>query len=192
MSSSSSDVSDVEFNEDEEFGLSPFMFEPERSQSEVAAALEALGNNVGAKNCNVEAGNRVGNVEWCQCKKCKIMVTETESLCCRDNNDIPDGHFQGHTCVTNSDEFKMVCLPEPVLRTALGAIHNMRGIRHKLCNRSYWFAAYKQYIWWVYGRLGIGYRKPIPSCVVWVIRNEYPQPDGVYVPYTESGMDLDT
>ncbi|XP_057294324.1 uncharacterized protein LOC130622854 [Hydractinia symbiolongicarpus] len=170
MSSSSSDVSDVEFNEDEEFGLSPFMFETERSQSEVTVAIEALKYNVGVKNCNVEAGNRVGNVEWCQCKKCKTMVTETERLCCRDNNDIPDGHFQGHTCVTNLDEFKMVCLPEPV---------------------SYRFAAYKQYIWWVYGRLGIGYRKPIPSCVVWVIRNKYLQPDGVYVPYTESGMDLD-
>ena len=48
--------------------------------------------------------------------------------------------------------------------TTLAAIHNLCGDKHSLCNRSYRLAAYKQYIWWVYGWLGKHKRRIIPSC----------------------------
>ena len=34
---------------------------------------------------------RAGNNNWCQCGGyCQPMDTDTESLCCRDTNEIPD------------------------------------------------------------------------------------------------------
>ena len=38
---------------------------------------------------------RTGHTNWCSCEKCKAMLTDEESLCCRDTNDIPDNYFQG-------------------------------------------------------------------------------------------------
>ena len=93
--------------------------------------------------------------------------------------------FSGATCVTLSTEFKTVCLSEPALRTVLECIHDLRGDYHEKTNKNYRFAAYKQFIWWVYGKLGRGVRKRIPSCVMWAIREIYPSGDGKYVPYAE-------
>jgi len=36
-------------------------------------------------------------------------------------------------------------------------------------------AAYRQFIYWTYHRLGGGIRKVIPSCVVLAIRKEFPE-----------------
>ena len=82
-----------------------------------------------------------------------------------------------------------MCLSEPVLRTVLECIHDLRGDYHEKKNNNFRFAAYKQFIWWVYGKLGRGVRKRIPSCVMWAIRETYPSGDGEYVPYAERDLD---
>ena len=33
--------------------------------------------------------------QWCVCGKCRPMQTFTESLCCRDTNEVPDDLFEG-------------------------------------------------------------------------------------------------
>ena len=33
---------------------------------------------------------RKGNLDWCLCGKCKAMSTNTESLCCREKNEVSD------------------------------------------------------------------------------------------------------
>ena len=46
--------------------------------------------------------------------------------------------------------------------------------------RSMRLAAYRQFTWWTYNRLGEGNRRVIPSCVVSAIRHEYPEQSGNY------------
>ena len=41
-------------------------------------------------------------------------------------------------------------------------------------------------MWWICNRLGV--RRVIPSCASWVIRIEYPEDSGFYVPFMESKM----
>ena len=55
--------------------------------------------------------------------------------------------------------------------------------------RSYRFAGYKQYAWWIHNRLGKGVKKVIPSCALWSIRKKYPSADGSYIPFKESRDD---
>ena len=52
--------------------------------------------------------------------------------------------------------------------------------------RSYRFAGYKQFSWWVHNQLGKGVRKVIPSCALWSIREKHPSVDGSYIPFKES------
>ena len=42
------------------------------------------------------------------------METEIESFSCRDTNEAPDNYFEGHKCITEQEDFKMVCLSKPV------------------------------------------------------------------------------
>ena len=55
--------------------------------------------------------------------------------------------------------------------------------------RNYRFAAYRQFISWIYGRLGKHVRQVIPSCIVWAIRTKYPSEDNQYVPFHFSNED---
>ena len=56
--------------------------------------------------------------------------------------------------------------------------------------RSYRYASYRQFTWWVHNRIGKGVRRVIPSCVVKLIREVFPSPDGQYVGF-QSGNKVD-
>ena len=47
--------------------------------------------------------------------------------------------------------------------------------------RSYRYAAYRQFNWWVHGWLGKEVRRVIPACAIKRIRDAFPEPDGMYV-----------
>ena len=53
---------------------------------------------------------------------------------------------------------------------------------------NYRYAAYRQYIWWVYGRLGRKRRKVIPACVVLAIRKQFPEADGNYTGFKDPSI----
>ena len=54
--------------------------------------------------------------------------------------------------------------------------------------RSYRLAAYRQFTYWIYGKLGKKNRIPIPSCVVKAVRHQYPEEDGIYEGYHEARL----
>ena len=54
--------------------------------------------------------------------------------------------------------------------------------------RNYRYAAYRQYVWWIYGRLGRRHRTIILSCVVSIIRKEFPEADGNYTGFKDPSV----
>ena len=120
------------------------------------------------------------------------METEEESLCCHDEN-IPDWYFNGKICITENDDFQVVCLHKEVLKTVLRMLNNIRGDGIDIQNKSLRYAGYRQYTWWVHNRLGRGVRKVIPSCAIWAIRDTHPA-DGnsAYVPFQEARDEIIT
>ncbi|XP_066922307.1 P2X purinoceptor 7-like [Clytia hemisphaerica] len=156
--------------------LKPYDFEPEIPSVSEEEEIDQPSEN--------KSKSRIGNTDWCECGECRPMDTETESLCCLDTNEVPEEYFEGKKCVSKSDQFHMVCIAKPVLKTALSALNNLRGDEMKK-NPGHKYAGYKQYTWWVHNHLGFGVRKVIPSCSVLAIRITYPAPDAKYIPFME-------
>ena len=88
-------------------------------------------------------------------------------------------------------DLKYFVSTKPVLENVLTGLHDSRGdyLEKDTTNRSYRYAAYKQFNWWVYKRLGKGNRRVIPSCAVWAIRTMYLELDNNYVLCTEGEKD---
>lgn len=59
------------------------------------------------------------------------------------------------------------------------------------CFRSYRYASYLQFTWWMHGRLGKRIRRVIPSCAVNKIRHVYPEPGGIYTGFVNGDTDND-
>ena len=58
---------------------------------------------------------------------------------------------------------------------------NTEGGKHD--NKNYRHAAYTNFIHWHHEHLGAGRRTPVPSCVCWLIRRQFPSDDGTYKGY---------
>ena len=85
----------------------------------------------------------------------------------------------------------MLCTNKTVLENVLVGLHEVRGeyLEENTSNRSFRYAAYRQFIRWVFKRLGKGNRRVIPSCALWKIREHFPEPDEKYVEYSEGNED---
>lgn len=184
ITSSGSDLSDSEDdflpefqNTDNNNSLMPYQFEPVVSSSDVgSSATDEL------------VSVRKGNTSWCTCGMCKVMETELESLCCQE--EVPSDYFEGKQCITEKENLEIVCLHKEVLKTTLAALNYFQGNVIEFTNQAFRYAGYRQYTWWVHNRLGQGVRKVIPSCVIWKIRDKYPDNDNIYVSFQEANHDL--
>jgi len=88
-------------------------------------------------------------------------------------------------CITENLGFDAVCLNKDVLWTALVSLNDREGSwlppENEVSNKSYRYAAYRQFSWFIYTKLGKNVRRIIPSCAVSRIREAFPAPDGKYV-----------
>ena len=73
----------------------------------------------------------------------------------------------------------MLCRTEIVLKNLLPGLHESKEDYQEIImsNRSLRYAAYEQFIWWVFNYLGKRNRRVIPSCALWKIRNCFLQPN---------------
>ena len=73
---------------------------------------------------------------------------------------------------------------EDVVEKSLDAWEKLMGEKRKICNTLYHFMAYKQYIWWIYGKLGKDFRMCIPTCVLYKMQYTYSDPNNIYFPFS--------
>ncbi|XP_056003260.1 P2X purinoceptor 7-like isoform X2 [Ostrea edulis] len=102
---------------------------------------------------------------WCSCLKCRDMPTQTER------------------------DFRLLVLDELVLHVAQMYRQDVLALPNDAdYNKGKRHAAYRQFILWQHGRLGIGVRMVIPSCCVWTIRDKFPDQYGQYVGFIPSRL----
>uniref|UniRef100_A0A8C5GNW0 P2X purinoreceptor 7 intracellular domain-containing protein n=1 Tax=Gouania willdenowi TaxID=441366 RepID=A0A8C5GNW0_GOUWI len=124
-------------------------------------------------------GTQVSNqLSWCVCNNCRDMPTDVECKCCGQ---------QPEACISILPHMAAYILQEGHLRLASRIWNDVRGL-DDLPNRGesskqLRHAAYRQYVMWQYGALGRGNRVVFPSCVVWRIRDCFPDLLGHYTGY---------
>ena len=60
---------------------------------------------------------RLGSTSWCKCIKCSTMSSGIECQCCRETESVIEhiAKNESYCCITNHEQFKIVCLNKHVL-----------------------------------------------------------------------------
>ena len=116
----------------------------------------------------------IATPDFCLCGFCREMPVPEQRVCCNKRKG---------KCVieTGRSFFHRAIFDKEMLGLALASRNDFYSNSHPRDNLNYRYAAYRQYILWRYGYLGAGNRTPVPSCVTWLIRDQYPDPSGQYV-----------
>ena len=72
---------------------------------------------------------RLGSTSWCKCAKCAPMPSGIECQCCKEMEGVVErvAENESHQCITDHEQFKVVCLNKDVLYTALVMMNTIRG-----------------------------------------------------------------
>lgn len=108
---------------------------------------------------------------WCICGRCRHMDQPVEQVCCHRRD----------CCITTLEAFEAITLDVSVLWVAIVNRCEVTGDDAEETPSNFRKAAYRQYTVWKNGYLGAGNRRPVPACVVWAIRDRFPEPSGVYL-----------
>ncbi|XP_077081441.1 P2X purinoceptor 7-like [Siphateles boraxobius] len=149
------------------------------------------------------ARGRMNDKWWCTCSNCEVMPTEVESYCCHEwelimpqmqNLSIDEDANAPSVCITSNDVFPAM-LNAGVLETFfyIPKINWKKrpkpaGLDGQMSAEQYRLVAYRMVTEWALKgeKLGKGYRRVLPSCVVNLIRTKYPSPNGQYQGFKES------
>ena len=132
------------------------------------------------------------NTNCCKYFKCNIEKKEIDCLRCLEVTALNETFDKFLVeWVNEVEEFQILCTNKAVLENVLTRLHDSRGdyLEKDTTNRSYRYASYKQFTWWIYKRLEKGNRQVIPSCALWAIRTMYPELDNNYVLCNEGEKD---
>ncbi|XP_077318461.1 P2X purinoceptor 7-like [Lithobates pipiens] len=131
--------------------------------------------------------DRIGNTHWCHCECCIPMATQIESVCCREIHQVEGCIPEGGKCITCADMFiSQIATQEHVQLTSLAMHLDELPVVDANNNRRLRKTAYRLFMAWIYGYLGKGNRRVIPSCAVKVVRDVFPDPNGSYVGFLYS------
>ncbi|KAH3828738.1 hypothetical protein DPMN_130720 [Dreissena polymorpha] len=128
-------------------------------------------------------------------KKMPFLVLDVaDKLQAGPQSTLPRGDFSDwcichELCHSINAEMRLMILDAGVLRTQMlyrNDVFARHAASEKDVNKSYRHAGYRQYILIHHGWLGLGVRRPVPSCCTWAIQDTFPDPDGFYVPYEPS------
>ena len=171
----------------------PYMYEPEKEVQNSSSDEDSIDeDNDEYFDALNEQETRVGKIDWCQCGNCRIEKREIDCLCCQEVDALNSKFDEENvSCIAKSIEFEILCTRKFVLENVLIGFHEIKGdhLEEIWSNRSLRYAAYKQFVWWVFKYLGKGNRRVLPSCVLWKIRDMYPQADNDYVLFSEGTHD---
>ncbi|XP_057295017.1 P2X purinoceptor 7-like [Hydractinia symbiolongicarpus] len=129
--------------------------------------------------CDVESET------WCKCGHCQKKYFPIECICCVEVEETKRMiEKENIGCIIDHPGFSPVCLNVEVLWTSLVNLADREGAylprRNNVPNKSYRYAAYRQFTWWIHDKLGRHVRRVIPSCAVSRIRAEFEEEDGNY------------
>ena len=73
--------------------------------------------------------NYIGSTSWCKCVKCAPVPNDIESQCCKEMEGVVESvaENESHQCITDHEQFKVVCLNIDVLYTVLVMMNRIRG-----------------------------------------------------------------
>ncbi|XP_041463372.1 P2X purinoceptor 7-like [Lytechinus variegatus] len=173
-------------------GVKPYSFEPKYTAEEILERRRRRLSQSASAPPSPPApdpeGDRLDNNDWCFCGECTPMETVLQSRCCVELANCRTHLNESIPCITAHPDFMKVCLEKAVLRTALVARLDTRGldvrnIPAELENESYRYCGYRMFTYWIHGVLGRHVRRVIPACSVQRIRDTFPAADGRYVEF---------
>ncbi|XP_035984146.1 P2X purinoceptor 7-like [Fundulus heteroclitus] len=127
-----------------------------------------------------DRSHRLTNTDWCKCGNCVIMPTVDECKCCTETHLVDqEVESAGLQCITLHEGFQGNCLNQYVLKASFVEFlegHGPLG-NDEPVNEIYRYIAYRRMIRWIWGRIGKGNRKVLPSCAVNKIRETWESAD---------------
>ena len=126
---------------------------------------------------------------WCDCGVCDTSTIGAvrSCFCCREVE--PYLSLSQGQCVTKQPRFAKSCLDVDTLILTAKTYDLAKGrpvaddAAVRADHASLRFAAYRNFIFSSFGKLGRGHRREIPACVLSVIRATFPDPHGNYVDF---------
>ncbi|XP_075530256.1 P2X purinoceptor 7-like [Dermacentor variabilis] len=129
-----------------------------------------------------------GPATWCSCgHRCGDIPTEKERVCCTEQQKLANT-AETYECITKHPLFQLYCPNRPILDLEYLKLKHycLYHLGQRTLNDQYRYTAYRQFVWWVYRRLGQGNRVVLPSCAVHRIRKEFTTPAGHYTGYLDA------
>ncbi|KAK5973651.1 hypothetical protein GCK32_008422 [Trichostrongylus colubriformis] len=137
--------------------------------------------------------SRLESRAWCTCGSCMTFKTVRENLCCQEALEAAGKKSEALEglqekvkevggCILQHPSFHKIVDAE-MLRVHMHSLrYQKRTMKTPITdeNRSLRYCAYRTFVFWAYGRLGMNRRYELPACVRGAIMQAFPSDSGDY------------